>query len=244
VPPLVAREDLKGLVHAHTDWSDGTQSLAEMAAAAAERGYTYLTVTDHSQVAVYANGLTPERVLEQVGAIAKLNAGDGPVRLLSGIEVDILPDGRLDLPDEVLAKLDVVIASVHSTFTQAPDVVTERILRAVRNPHVDILGHPTGRLLLRRGGYAVDMERVLCAAAEYGTAIELNASPWRLDLDPDLHARARDLGVRVPICPDAHAAAGMDDVSWGVLAARHGGLTADDVPNTRDADGFLEALAR
>jgi DNA polymerase (family 10) len=244
VPRLVERGDLQGLVHAHTDWSDGTQSLAEMAAAAAERGYTYFALTDHSQIAVYANGLTVERLREQAEAVRAFNAQGGPVRVLHGTEVDILPDGSLDFPDEALADLDFVIASIHSTFTQDEEKMTARIVKAVRHPHVDILGHPTGRLLLRRGPYAVDMERVMQAAAECGTCIELNASPWRLDLDPDLHGRAVELGIGVPICPDAHAAAGMDDVDWGVRAARHGGLRAEDVPNTRDADGFLEAIGR
>ena len=142
----------------------------------------------------------------------------------------------------MLAALDLGIASVHSSFGQDPDVITERIIAAVRNPHVHILGHMTGRLLGRRGPYAVDVERVLEAAADAGTCVELNASPWRLDLDPAWHARAVELGIGIPIDPDAHSAEGMDDNEWGVLAARHGGLTASDVPNTRDADGFLEVI--
>ena len=166
------------------------------------------------------------------------------MRVLHGTEVDILPDGSLDFPDEVLAELDLVIASVHSAFAQDEQKMTQRILAAVRNPHVDILGHPTGRLLGRRDPYAVDMDAVLDAAAESGTAIELNASPWRLDLDPVLHARAQALRIGVPIGPDAHSAEGMQAVGWGVLAARHGGLRSEDVPNTRDADGFLEAIGR
>ena len=242
VPALVQREDLRGLVHAHTTWSDGRLSIADMADAAHERGYSYLGVTDHSPTAVYARGLTIDRLQLQGVEIKAFNARGGPVRVLHGTEADILPDGSLDYPDEVLAELDFVIASIHSVFTLDEDAMTERILRAVRHPHVDILGHPTGRLLLRRNGYAVDMERILIAAAEAGTAIELNANPWRLDLDPDLHARAQELGVLVPIGPDAHSAGGMDDNEWGVLAARHGGLEQKDVPNTLDADGFLEAL--
>jgi len=244
VPRLVEVDDLQGLVHAHTTWSDGRLSVADMAAAARERGYTYLTVTDHSYIAQYAGGLSVERLQSQASEIRAFNASSDSFTVLHGIEVDILPDGSLDYADEVLAELDFVIASIHSAFSQDAATITSRLVRAVRNPHVDILGHPTGRLLLRRDPYAVDMEQVLAAAAEAGTAIELNASPWRLDLDPSLHGRAQGLGIRMPICPDAHAAADMDTVRWGVLAARHGGLRVEDVPNTRDAGGFLEAIGR
>lgn len=244
VPRLVEEDDVSGLVHAHTTWSDGTTDIAGMAAAAHERGYAYLTITDHSRTAVYARGLTVEQLMEQSSAVREFNARGGPVRVLHGIEADILPDGSMDYPDEVLAELDFVIASIHSSFTQEPEVVTERVLSAVRNQHVNILGHMTGRLLLRRGPYAVDVERVLEAAAESGTAIELNANPWRLDIDPEHHGRCVELGVSIPICPDAHSANGMDDVFWGVRAARHGGLRAQDVANCADADGFLEAIGR
>jgi len=239
VPRLVERDDLLGLVHAHTTWSDGTASLEEMAAAAHERGYSYLVVTDHSRLAVYANGLTPARLLEQGEAIRAFNEQGGPVRVLWGTEVDILHDGRLDYPDEVLAELDVVIASVHSVHDQDEETMTARAIRAARSPHVDVLGHPTGQLRLRREPSAVDVGRVLEAGAEAGTMVELNASPWRLDLDPDWHARAVELGIGVPIAPDAHSCEGMDDVDWGVLAARHGGLRAEDVPNTRPCGEFL-----
>ncbi len=241
VPALVTREQLKGMVHTHTTWSDGTLSVAEMATEAAARGYEYLVITDHSPVAVYANGLSIERLQEQAAEIRELNRSSS-IRILHGTEVDILPDGALDYPDEVLAELDCVIASIHSVFTQDAGTITERVLRAVRHPHVDILGHATGRLVLRRDGYAVDMQRVLDAAAEAGTLVELNASPWRLDLAPELHARAQELAIGVPIGPDAHSAAGMDDNRWGVAAARHGGLRPEDVPNCGDVDAFLGAL--
>ncbi|MGQ0612429.1 MAG: PHP domain-containing protein [Planctomycetaceae bacterium] len=242
-PRLVERDDLLGLVHAHTTWSDGTLDLGAMAAAAEERGFAYLAVTDHSRAAAYANGLSIERLRAQAAEVAKHNAGGG-VRILHGAEVDILADGLLDYPDDVLAELDFVIASVHSSFAQDAETVTRRIEKAVRHPKVSILGHPTGRLLLRREGYPVDLERILAAAAETGCAVELNANPSRLDLDPQWHARARDLRLRIPIGPDAHSAEGMDDLVWGLLAARHGGLQAEDVPNCLDADGFLAALAR
>jgi len=241
---LVDADDLRGLVHAHTRWSDGKLTLEEMVEAAKARGYTYLGLTDHSYHAQYANGLDTDRLLEQGREVKDFNARTRDFRVLHGVEVDILPDGTLDYSDEVLAELDFVIASVHMAFTQDAKTITARIERAIRNPHVDILGHPTGRLLLRRDPYPVDMERILEVAAETGTCIELNASPWRLDLDPDLHARARELGIGVPICPDAHSDTNMDAVAWGVLAARRGGLRAADVPNTRDAQGFLEAIGR
>lgn len=238
VPPLVER--LRGLVHAHTTWSDGALSVEEMAKAARARGFLYLAITDHSRSAAYAHGLAIARLREQASEIGAVEKRAG-IRILHGTEVDILPDGTLDYPDEVLADLDFVIASVHSSFGQDEKTMTERILKAVRHPEVDILGHPTGRLLLRRGGYAVDMERVLQAAAEAGCAVELNCDPHRLDLDSSLHERARALGIRVPICPDAHSAEGMDHVRWGLLAARRGGLTPADVPNAGDVDDFLEA---
>ena len=152
-----------------------------------------------------------------------------------------MPEGGLDYPDDVLEELDFVIASIHSAFSQDPDFITERVVGALRNPHVDILGHSTGRLLLRRDGYPVDLDRVLAAAGETGSMIELNSNPWRLDLDPERHAEARKLGVKIPICPDAHDAGGMDHNAWGLRAARHGGLRHEDVPNGGDVDAFLEA---
>jgi DNA polymerase (family 10) len=241
---IVEPDAVRGLVHAHTTWSDGRLTVSGLAQAARARGYEYLALSDHSRSAQYANGLTVERLLAQKAEVEAWNRANPAFPVLRGTEVDILPDGTLDYPDDVLAELDFVIASVHSSFGQDGDAMTGRILRAVRHPHVDILGHPTGRLLLRRGPYAADMERVLAAAAESGTAVELNANPWRLDLDPSLHARAQELGIMVPICPDAHAEGDLDLVRWGVLAARHGGLRAEDVPNTRDAKGFLEAVAK
>ncbi len=239
VPRLIERADLKGLVHAHTTWSDGTASIEEMAAAAGERGFSYLVVTDHSPLAVYANGLSVERLLEQGAAIRAFNERGGPVRVLCGTEVDILHDGAIDYPDEVLAELDLVIASIHSVHDQDEETMTARIVRAVNDPHVDVLGHLTGQLRLRREPSAVDVERVLGACAASNTLVELNASPWRLDLDPAWHARAVELGIGVPINPDAHSCEGMDDVHWGVLAARHGGLRAEDVPNTGSWEEFL-----
>ncbi len=241
---IVAPEDIRGLVHAHTTWSDGRLSVSALAEAARARGFDYLALSDHSRSAQYANGLSVERLRAQRAEVDAWNRANPSFPILQGSEVDILPDGSLDYPDDVLLELDFVIASVHSSFGQAEEAMTARILKAVRHPHVDILGHPTGRLLLRRDPYAVDMERVLAAAGESGTAVELNANPWRLDLDPGLHARAQELSVAVPICPDAHAEGDLDLVRWGVLAARRGGLRRADVPNARDAGGFLEAVAK
>ncbi len=241
---VVERGDVQGLVHAHTTWSDGRLSVAGLATAARDRGYAYLALSDHSRSAQYANGLSVERLRLQRAEVLAWNRENPSFPILHGVEADILPDGALDYPDEVLQELDFVIASVHSSFGQTADAITARIVKAVSNPHVDILGHPTGRLLLRRDPYAVDMGRVLEAAAENSTAVELNANPWRLDLDPALHARAQELGIPVPICPDAHGEKDLDLVRWGVLAARHGGLRRSDVPNTRDAAGFLEAVAK
>lgn len=242
--PLITREDLRGMVHTHTTWSDGALDIEPMADAAHARGYEYLVISDHSRAAAYAGGLGIEKLRAQGEAIRAFNESGHAVRVLHGNEVDILPDGTMDYPDEVLAELDVVIASVHSSFGQDEEQMTGRILNAVRNPHVQIMGHVTGRLLGRRNGYSVDVGRVLEAAAEAGTCVELNASPWRLDLDPEWHLRAVKLGIGIPIDPDAHSAEGMDANDWGVRAARHGGLRPEDVPNTRDADGFLEALGQ
>jgi len=244
VPRVIETDDIRGIVHTHTTWSDGTLDIGAMAQATEERACDYLAITDHSRAAAYAGGLSIDRLREQSDAIRDLNDCGSSLRVLHGTEVDILPDGSLDYPDDVLAALDFVIASVHSSFGQDPETMTARIIAAVRNPHVNILGHVTGRLLLRRGPYAVDVDAVLQAAAETGTAVELNANPWRLDLDSQFHARAQELGVRVPICPDAHSAQGMDDVVWGVQSARHGGLRAEDVPNTQDVEGFLKAIGR
>ncbi|NOY81049.1 MAG: DNA polymerase/3'-5' exonuclease PolX [Kiritimatiellaeota bacterium] len=233
---LVQRKDLLGVLHLHTTWSDGAGSLAEMAATAQRAGMKYLGVTDHSRNAFYAHGLQPDDVLRQHEEIDALNRELAPFRIFKGIESDILPDGSLDYDDELLARFDFVIASVHSSFGQPADRMTERILRAVRNRFTTILGHPTGRLLLAREPYAVDMKRVLEAAAETGTAIELNANPHRLDLDWRLLARARELGVPVPICPDAHSPNGLGDVFFGVKTARKGGLTPADVLNCLPTD--------
>ena len=243
LPALVEEGDLAGLLHVHTDWSDGLNTLEEMAEAARRAGYGYLGICDHSQSVVYANGLTPKRVREQQRAIDRLNKQLSDFQVFKGIEVDILADGSLDYDDELLATFDFVVASIHSRFGLSKDAQTERLIRAASHPAVTILGHPTGRLLLAREGYALDMEAVLEAAAAHGVAVELNAHPQRLDLDWRLCRRAKELGVPVAVNPDAHRTDGLADVAYGVGIARKGWLTAADVLNTRDVEGVSEFFA-
>ena len=231
-PPddLVAMADVRGILHAHSSYSDGAYSILEMARKARESGFAWFAICDHSQTAVYAHGLEPKRVKEQWAEVDALNASDeAGIPILKGIESDILPDGSLDYPDEILAGFDVVIGSVHSAMKQPADVMTERLVRAVSNPMIHVLGHPTGRLLLGREGYAFDMDRVLDACAKHGTAVELNANPHRLDLDAE-HLEAAVLrGIKIAIDPDAHSLTGIEDVIYGVGAARRGGLRRGDV---------------
>lgn len=242
LPRLIDTGDIRGDLHSHTHWSDGTASLAEMAAAARRRGYAYLAVCDHSQSLTVAGGLSPERLRQQGEEIARLNAGWSDFRLLRGVEVDILKDGSLDLPDAVLAAMDVVVASVHSGFRMDGESMTARIVRALQNPHVDILGHATGRLLGRRDGYAVNLEQVLAAAQQTGTAVEINASPDRLDIDDVWAYRARTLGIRLAVNTDAHAADSLGDIGYGIGQARRAWLQPGDVINTMELADLLAYL--
>jgi DNA polymerase (family 10) len=231
LPTLVEEDDLLGAVHAHTTDSDGTASLGEMAGAAAALGWSLLGIADHSQVAAYAHGLDADRLRAQGKAIEAHNAMGGKPLLLKGLEADILPNGTLDLPKDV--PLDFVMASVHSSFRQNLDAQTARLMRAVSRGQGTILGHPTGRLLLAREGYPVDLEAVLQAAAKSGAAVEINAHPFRLDLDWRWVRRAVALGVPIVIGPDAHDPAGLADVRWGLGIARKGWATPNDVLNAR-----------
>lgn len=233
LPELLALEDIQGVVHCHSTWSDGIHSLAQMAEAARTRGYAYLIISDHSQSAFYANGLSPARVREQWAEIDALNEKMAPFRIFKSIESDILADGSLDYPDELLAGFDLVIASVHSNLQMDEEKATQRLLTAIANPHTRILGHPTGRLLLSRAGYPIDHQRVIDACAEHDVVIELNANPYRLDLDWSWIPYAMEKGVQISINPDAHAMGGIDDIRFGVLAARKGGLTPAYCWNTR-----------
>jgi DNA polymerase (family 10) len=244
LPDLIEPRDIRGVLHCHSDWSDGKSTIAEMAAAARERGWSYIGITDHSQTAFYAGGLTRERVLAQHEEIDALNAsGSAPVRVLKGVECDILADGALDYDDELLDRFDFVIGSVHSRFSMDRETMTARVLRALDDPRLTILGHPTGRLLLSREPYAIDIDAVIAKAGETGAAVELNADPHRLDLDWRHIPDARAHGVPIEIGPDAHSTRGLDHMATGVNIARKGGLAARDVLNARSADDVL-AFAR
>lgn len=243
LPRLITRDDLKGVLHCHSTWSDGTNSIEEMAEAARAMGLIYLGLCDHSRAAAYAGGMSIERVREQHLAIDAINAKLGSAfRVLKGIEVDILADGSLDYPDEVLASFDLVVASVHSRFNLQAAEQTERMIRAVSNPFVDILGHPTGRLLLTRDPYPLDLFAVIDAAAERGVAVEINAHPQRLDLDPAGLRHGLAKGMKTSVNPDAHATSGLSDIAYGIDTARRGWCAAGDVLNALPLPGLLEWL--
>lgn len=223
---LVTWDDLRGTLHNHSIWSDGKQSIADMAAYCRELGLTYFGIADHSKTATYANGLDIDRVEKQQAEIDQLNAGFGDdFRIFKGIESDILGDGSLDYDDATLATFDYVVASVHQTLTMSIEKATSRLLRAIENPYTTILGHPTGRLLLAREGYPIDHKAVIDACAEHGVVIEINASPYRLDLDWRWIDYAMQQGVMLSINPDAHNLAGLLDMHYGVAIGRKGGLT-------------------
>jgi DNA polymerase (family 10) len=243
IPNLVTLENLTGTFHCHTDWSDGANTLEQMAEAAQARGWNYLGISDHSRSAAYAGGLSIEKLERQWRAIDQLNeAFGGKFRLFRGIECDILVDGSLDYPDEILARFDFVVASIHSGFGQDRETQTSRLVRAAENPHVTMLGHPTGRLLLARPGYPVDLEAVIKACARTGTMIEINASPYRFDLDTEHTRFAKKCGVTISINPDAHSISGLDDVEYGVGLARRAGLEAKDVLNSFDLRDIMKLL--
>lgn len=244
LPPLVDLPDLRGVVHCHTLWSDGRGSIPVMAAAAQRLGFEYLVVCDHSRSASYAGGLSIDDLARQRAEIDRVNAELDGFRVLAGTEVDVLADGALDYPDDVLARLDVVVASLHGRLRLPKEEQTARVCRALENPWLDILGHPRGRLLLRRDGASLDMERVLDTAAENGVVLEINADPHRLDLDWRWHRPARERGIRFSIDPDAHGPNTIAFLEEGVGMARKGGLTAADVVNTLPVDRFLSSLRR
>ncbi len=243
LPDLVRLENIRGTFHCHTTASDGRNSLAEMAAAARELGLQYLGIADHSKASVQANGLDAARLKRQVGEIAALNRDQDGFRVFSGTECDILKDGTLDFPDKVLTQLDYVVASVHSSFTMDEAAMTKRIIRAMTNPHVTMFGHLTGRLLLRREPYAVNIPAVLEAAAETGTLVELNADPHRLDLDWRWWRLAKEKGVRCVINPDAHSIAGLQNLYFGIGSARKGWLTKTDVVNCMPLSKITSVLS-
>lgn len=234
LPQLIEEQDIKGVMHAHSTWSDGSNSIEEMARYCQEQGYEYLGLTDHSKSAFYANGLSAERVLEQMQEINQLNEKLAPFKIFKGIESDILGNGDLDYSDEILSKFDFVIASVHAHLRMDEQKATQRLINAIKNPYTTMLGHPTGRLLLSRVGYPIDHKAVIDACAEYDVIIELNANPLRLDIDYTWIPYAMEQGVKIAINPDAHSLKGVHDIHFGVLAARKGGLTKEMCVSTLD----------
>ncbi len=242
--PLVTENDLKGTLHVHTSHSDGRASVEGMARAALALGHTYIGICDHSRAAAYAGGLTEERVRAQWDEIDQVQGELEGIRILKGIEVDIMSEGDLDFEDPFLAEFELVVASVHSRFGMSQAEATERIVKAVLNPNVHILGHPTGRLLLSRDGYPLDLRAVLDAAADTGTSVEVNANPRRLDIDWRHLAYAKAQGVMISINTDAHSTGGLEQMNYGVGIARKGGLTASDVLNALPVDDFMTRISR
>jgi DNA polymerase (family 10) len=244
IPALVTATELLGVLHAHTTASDGADTLEAMAEASLAHGYQYIGITDHSKTAHYAGGLTIEEVEQQQAEIDRLNAAfGGRFRIFKGIESDILPDGTLDYPDDVLRRFDFIIGSIHGQFRLDRQAQTERLVRAASNPFITVIGHMTGRQLLRRPGYDLDIERVLAACAEHGVAVEVNGNPWRLDLDWRSLRRGIELGCKFSINPDAHSTSEIaSSTRWGLAIARKSGMPADRVINTLDRDSFAHWL--
>jgi DNA polymerase (family 10) len=245
LPKLVRKADIRGDVHMHTTASDGRNSIREMAEAAIAAGYEYIAITDHSKTLAMTNGLDEKRALAHIKRIREVDREmEGRIRVFTGIEVDILADGALDLADEVLAQMEIVIASVHTRFEQSREEMTERVIRAIENPYVRILGHPTGRLLLRREPFAIDIAAVLKRGAELGVAMEHNAAPERLDLnDRDLRL-AKETGCAIVMSSDSHDARNLGKMDYGVRQLRRAWLTPEDVLNTRGAVKFLAGLRK
>ncbi|TEB14278.1 DNA polymerase/3'-5' exonuclease PolX [Pelotomaculum sp. FP] len=244
LPDLVKLEAIKGDLHVHSTWSDGVADIEQLAGRAKAKGYQYMAVTDHSRSLHIARGLSLDKLHEQHEVIRELNKKQEDFQILTGIEVDILPKGELDCPDEVLKEIDVVVASVHSAFKQDWETMTARLLSALENRNVDIIGHPTGRLLNQREGYALDLERVLEAAAGYGTILEINASPNRLDLSDVNARRAKEKGIKLAINTDAHDLKRLDEMPYGVAVGRRAWLEEEDVVNTMPAEKLLKYLRR
>lgn len=244
LPTLISRQDLVGTVHAHTTWSDGVNTLEEMVEHARSLGFKYLGISDHSKSAAYAGGLTVDRVYQQAKEIAQLQTRYPDMRILHGTECDILADGGLDYPDEVLAKLDFVVGSIHSQFAMSEAEMTRRVIRAIEHPLLDILGHPTGRLLLGREGFKIDLDQVLDAVKRNGKVIEINANPHRLDLDTTWIRAAREKGVIMSIDPDAHNRLALADVDYGVTLARRGWVSRETILNAERPEKALDYFRR
>jgi len=244
LPQLLETGDIRGDLHVHSDWSDGTSSIEDMVKQAHKKGYSYLAITDHSESLKIARGLASEKLLAQHARIRELNRQWEDFEVLTGIEVDILADGSLDCPDEVLADTDVVVASVHSGFKQGREQLMNRIQSAIAHEYVDIIGHPTGRLLGHREPYDVDVEEIIETAARYGKVLEINASPDRLDLDEFYVRLARESGVRVAINTDAHDLFRLDDMVFGVSVARRACLEPKHVLNTMPLSELMQVLRK
>jgi DNA polymerase (family 10) len=244
LPRLIELSDIQGDLHVHTDASDGEESLESMVAAAVEKGYQYLAVTDHSVGLGIARGLDSERLRRQIQEIKAANLKFSGIRIFTGAEVDIRTDGTLDIPDELLAELDIVLASVHSGMGQNEELITRRIIKAIENPHVDVIAHPTGRLLGERDPVAINLEAVFKAAAKHHTALEINAMPTRLDLKDTHISQAREMGVKLIISTDAHQARHLDYMRFGVGTARRGWCQSPDILNTLSLNKFVAWLGR
>jgi DNA polymerase (family 10) len=243
LPRVLEWEDIRGDLHVHTDWSDGISSIEAMADAAKALGYEYIAITDHSKSLKVARGLDEKRLKEQIDIIKKLNKEIEGIRILTGIEVDILSNEIMDFDDDILKELDVVVASIHTGFKQDRDKLTRRIISACENPHVDIIAHPTGRMLGKRDPYDIDLDLILKAAAETHTILEINSSPDRMDLNDIMANRAKEMGVKISIDTDAHEKEGLKDMRYGVWNARRAWLEKDDVLNTLPLDKLLKELS-
>ena len=243
LPALLQAGDCRGMIHVHSSYSDGANEIEELARECMERGYSWLCLSDHSRSASYAGGLSVEEIFKQAAEVEKLNSALAPFRIFHGIESDILSDGSLDYPPAVLARLDFVIGSVHSWLTMDKPAATERLLAAISNPFLTILGHASGRLLLSREGYGYDEERILYALAERGVVLEHNCNPHRLDPDWGVLKRAAAMGIMVSIDPDAHDLGGFDDMRYGIVMARKAWLTRKNVLNCMSAEEMDELFA-
>ncbi len=240
---FIENQDIKGLVHCHSTYSDGKHSLLEMANACVKRGFEYMVITDHSKSAFYANGLSPSRLEVQWNEIDNLNQKFENFVIFRGIESDILADGGLDYEPDILKKFDCIIASIHFHFQMDIQQATQRIIKAIENPYTRILGHPTGRLLLIREGYPVDIQKIIDACSQNHVAIEVNSNPYRLDLDWTWLRKALEKGVKIFINPDAHSIDGIDDIQWGVKLANKAFLTTKDVVNAWSIGDFKKWLS-
>lgn len=244
LPRLIERSDIRGDLHMHTTETDGKDDIRAMVEAAKAAGLEYIAITDHSQSLAMANGLDERRAMAHAERIRSIDAEGLGIRVLAGIECDIRLDGSLDLTDDCLSALDLVVASVHSGFHQEKAAMTDRVLRAIDNPHVDILGHSSGRMLLKREAYPIDLEAIIAAAARTGMAMEINSQPHRLDMNDATARLARDRGVPIVISSDAHSRQALGYLRWGVITARRAWLMSDDVLNTRPFTAFRASLRR